>query len=339
MTNTPPRLAQIDGLRGIAALMVVIFHYTTVYPRFVADALPAPFDFEIGSFGVHLFFIISGFVILMTLERRGAGIGFVYSRFVRLYPVFWASVLLTSLVLSLSSVNGLSAPGVLPIAVNMTMAQDYLKISAVDGVYWSLTYELGFYFLMFWVFRLSLQRHIELIAGLWILGSATFALIGPVIPHPLHLVLVINSYGHLFAAGLLLYRVWQYGWSAQRAALLVAATAVTLAPTLDAGTSRGLMPTVIIAGLVLVMGVALFTPWLRFLSAPPLTFLGRISYPLYLTHQMIGYVLLAKLQGAGAGWWTSVLVTMAMAILLAIALTLFVDEPARRFLIRWRPEN
>ena len=89
VTSLPPdakRLTNLDGLRGLAALAVLLYHYTSIFPRFWPEAEPTGFLVDFGGFGVHLFFIISGFVILMTLEKRGASRDFIIYRFIRLYP-------------------------------------------------------------------------------------------------------------------------------------------------------------------------------------------------------------------------------------------------------------
>ncbi|WP_306252344.1 acyltransferase [Parvularcula sp. IMCC14364] len=145
VTPLPPagsRLTNLDGLRGLAAMAVLLYHYTSVFPRFWPEAQPPGFVIDFGGFGVHLFFIISGFVILMTLERRGATRAFLKSRFIRLYPIFWVCVTFTFLILILFPVLS-AGPDWLTYLVNLTMLQDYIKVQPVDSVYWSLTYELG----------------------------------------------------------------------------------------------------------------------------------------------------------------------------------------------------
>jgi len=72
------------GLRGIAALAVVVGHFTGTYNTRYPDD-PAPiFDFPAGAFGVQLFFMISGFVILISAERARVPTDFVISRVSRL---------------------------------------------------------------------------------------------------------------------------------------------------------------------------------------------------------------------------------------------------------------
>jgi len=63
------RLAEVDALRGLAALSVMAFHYTTKYDELFQFSGTVPFNVPWGYLGVNLFFVISGFVIFMTLER------------------------------------------------------------------------------------------------------------------------------------------------------------------------------------------------------------------------------------------------------------------------------
>ena len=71
MLNEPRgRLAYLDGMRGVAILLVLLFHAFARWPDLVpyGDQYQSVPLFRVGFIGVNLFFIISGFVILMTLE-------------------------------------------------------------------------------------------------------------------------------------------------------------------------------------------------------------------------------------------------------------------------------
>src|SRR3978361_1021823 len=81
----------LDGLRGVAVGMVLIFHYTSGFENIVRPHAPGLlFRFPAGTYGVNLFFMISGYVILMTVERTRRARDFALARFVRLYPPFLA---------------------------------------------------------------------------------------------------------------------------------------------------------------------------------------------------------------------------------------------------------
>jgi peptidoglycan/LPS O-acetylase OafA/YrhL len=58
------RFLELDALRGIASLTVLLFHFT----RFSSGT--SPFNYNIGATGVDFFFMLSGFVILMTLDKK-----------------------------------------------------------------------------------------------------------------------------------------------------------------------------------------------------------------------------------------------------------------------------
>src|SRR6185436_1577322 len=97
------RLVQIDGLRAIAALSVVAFHYTTRFDELYMHTAPTGLHLshDAGLMGVQLFFAISGFVIFMTVDRVKRPMDFVAWRFSRLFPAYWAAVAITFVVLSL----------------------------------------------------------------------------------------------------------------------------------------------------------------------------------------------------------------------------------------------
>lgn len=78
----------LDALRGIAAVLVVLFHLKM-------DTGNPDYGLHLGMTGVDLFFLISGFVIFMTLRKTSSSNDFVISRFIRLYPTYWACVSFT----------------------------------------------------------------------------------------------------------------------------------------------------------------------------------------------------------------------------------------------------
>jgi peptidoglycan/LPS O-acetylase OafA/YrhL len=96
------RLLELDGLRGLAALSVVLYHYTYMYNQFFGHRTKPLATFSRGMFGVDLFFIISGFVILMTVSRADNVLDFVVSRLSRIYPVYWVAIAFTFITLTIS---------------------------------------------------------------------------------------------------------------------------------------------------------------------------------------------------------------------------------------------
>src|SRR5262245_59868150 len=98
LRDSSPRLATLDALRGLAALLVVLFHIFTAPQAGEARRVAALFSsVDIGHLGVCLFFIVSGYVIPLSLDRLALGV-FWWRRFVRLYPCYWLSIVLVLIV-------------------------------------------------------------------------------------------------------------------------------------------------------------------------------------------------------------------------------------------------
>src|SRR5688572_21822797 len=100
MPGETGRLAGLDVLRGLAAAAVMLHHHGEYYDVLYSGRTPLFVNLHAGHFGVELFFIISGFVILMTIERKRTVRDFAVSRFTRLMPTFLAALVLASVILT-----------------------------------------------------------------------------------------------------------------------------------------------------------------------------------------------------------------------------------------------
>ncbi len=324
------RLPEVDALRGIAACSVMAFHYGVVYLRVFPEAQGVPAGAQavlsIGAYGVMLFFAISGFVITMTLERTAHAGDFAVRRFARLYPVYWAAILVTSGAVALSGEARLAVPPY-AIAVNLTMVQGMAYVPSVDGVYWSLLHELCFYGCMLLLWRSGALRWPERVAIGWLAIKLACWLM-PLMPWRLQMLLALD-YIPFFLIGILVHRVWSGARRWRDQAPLLAACIATIALTHADGWAMAA------AGLVsLLLLAAAVTGRARWLAKRPLLWLGAISYALYLTHQTIGYILLHAMEGAGAPLWLALPLTIAFALLLASALRRLIEVPAERTIKR-----
>jgi peptidoglycan/LPS O-acetylase OafA/YrhL len=145
------RLAHLDVLRGIAAMMVVLAHFIERTP--LKDNVFFTFV-NLGQIGVVLFFLLSGMVIPYSLkEGKHALVAFAISRFFRLYPAYWFSIALAVI----SSYWFLSTGVSLKVlAANLTMFQAVFRVPDLFGVYWTLIIEMFFYILCAGLFGFGL---------------------------------------------------------------------------------------------------------------------------------------------------------------------------------------
>jgi peptidoglycan/LPS O-acetylase OafA/YrhL len=128
------RVLELDGLRGLAALGVTLYHYTW----FIGTLLPGTplpeLSLRWGCYGVQLFFAISGFVILMNLNRTETISQFIRSRVRRLFPAYWIAMAVTFIIVTLLGPVQLQV-NVREFLLNLPMLQLFTGVQMVDGVY------------------------------------------------------------------------------------------------------------------------------------------------------------------------------------------------------------
>lgn len=348
------RFYEIDLLRFLAALAVVFFHYT--FRGYAADQYsPIPFlelvpVTKYGYLGVELFFIISGYVVLLSAHGKTVR-QFFLSRVTRLYPAFWVACTLTFLVERLWG-TGPADPHMSPnlqaglgqYAYNMTMLHEFFGIPSVDGAYWSLTIEVTFYFIISLLIAYDLLRHIDLFLVLWIV---CIFLAGTFSSTSAFAYLFFPQYAPYFVAGMVFYLMQQpRGRTWLRYALLFTAfhlairTSMAQATVLSEHYHEDISPLVVA---VIVTGFfALFTlvsfRRINLGRFSWLTWTGALTYPLYLIHSNIAFVAFHRV---GHLLNKYILLGLTLAVMLGAAYLLHVlvekpfTRPLGKFIDQW----
>lgn len=300
--SSPPRYRWLDSLRALAAYLVIWLHvahcYSTYTPQVHAQGtgwFDLAWDIDVGRWAVTLFFIISGFVIPSSLRgpRWPALRKFVVRRFWRLYPAFWLSVVAGAVCCVWMWGDSMSPARWL---ANLTMVPSWFGQQPVMGPYWTLSIELIFYALccLAWMagclhstLWLTLATLLFGSAGPWLFQSERF--LGAGLSEPA--VLTVFSLGWMHWGAL--YRKWhESGRSTGHIALALALTAgwLMVGPVQLAvsGWTR-LQPDSLRLGTGYTLGLL---SWLlgstRFrVESARLSWLGEISYSLYLLHTPI----------------------------------------------------
>ncbi|MEV0631388.1 acyltransferase family protein [Nonomuraea wenchangensis] len=344
------RLAELDLLRFLAALAVVAFHYLVAYASVwgdrPAELFPAVAPVAgLGILGVELFFIISGFVILMTVWGKGLG-AFARSRLVRLYPAYWLSLAAVAALYGLTGAKALDPKlSTGEYLLNATMFQRLFKVTDASGVYWSLWAELRFYLLMAILVIVGVTYgRVLAFCGIWLAAALALKLLqhGDVAVPPVITETVMPDYAPYFVAGMGLYLVHKHGHAWLPWIYVVAGYAMSLDSALarvhrriDAAGFKNMPVTdtsVIIAITIVFALMALAaTGLLRLKPSRTLTALGGITYPLYLFHSIVAVAVIPVLSGDLPPWIVACCATL-IAVLLSYLVYVFAERPIQRIL-------
>lgn len=322
------RLTQIDGLRGVAVLLVMLFHFSTRYDEMLVHTQTLHWGVPDGWLGVNLFFVISGFVIFMTLEASRSPLDFVWSRFSRLYPTYWFAVVLSA-ALGWWFLQPGQARTPKEVLMNLTMLQGVFGVRDVDAVYWSLGVELGFYLIMLLLSVAGLLRAMAWILMLWLLLSLAAAAVlsqGGHVPFALERMAMLK-WIPWFALGMIAYVIRRDGRLAITSAL---ALALCLASIGLAGGGSLIVVASLSVGAVLLAALGR----LPAAGLGPLVFIGAISYPLYLVHERTGDLIIRLLEQHQVSPQLAVTIAMLGTVLLAWLLHRGLEIPAMRGLRR-----
>jgi peptidoglycan/LPS O-acetylase OafA/YrhL len=323
------RIPELDLLRFVAAVSVVLFH-ATHWPSSQSNLLAQIAVY--GAFGVPLFFMISGFVILMTAQNR-SGIEFVNSRIARLYPSFWIAVLLSSLAAALLANN---PPSATTIVANLTMQPHAFNQPYIDMVYWTLVVETKFYALTWLVIVTRQLKRVESFLALWL----TITAVAVWVPFPRWIdSVVMPMYASLFAGGCYLYLIRSRGANVRRLLMFAVSVPLSMYWTLQYQTkythSTAFETQFTVCAIILGMSVVLLLLALRAWSLPRVRlwfWLGCLTYPLYLTHAKVGHLVWNRLGGEE---WPRMWLVLGMVLILSSVMAAVIERRLCPALHKW----
>lgn len=288
------RIYSLQGLRGVAVLGVVLFHMTAVEHKYSGGDILLPPLLDFFQLGVDLFFIISGFVMVIVsrgrFQKTAESKRFLFNRVSRIYPTYWLYFFLT-----------LAVVLVQPNMVNSTHGSSNLLMSflllpndkvLLVMVAWSLLFELWFY-LVFTGLMLVRERWLPAFLAVWALGLILFNCVQDWRDYNAALRIILHPYSLEFIVGVALALLF-YGPHSARVptrAVVIALIAALLPGIGLIGYYRlfdndGLLRMFAVGGVfgTLIFGFALLERR-RHLRMPPfLVAVGDMSYTVYLSH-------------------------------------------------------
>lgn len=307
MDPSKSRIKYLDGLRGVAILLVVLFHsyarWQSIYPY--KDMFNNVKIFYFGWIGVQLFFIISGFVIALTLEKSKSMSDFMIRRWLRLFPAMFVCSLFVFLTAPLFSERPEGQPALMDLLPGISFINEWwwykllhVQVGLLDGSFWSLFVEVKFYIVFGTLyFLVGSTAAIGVMFAFFILAK-----IVPLLPFAPTLfsfnlswavtILRELSAQHFgwFVAGALFYRYKTGDARSLVSALLVSGIAALVVRDLMLGAAAAGFAVALLFSVSLISESAQ-----KILSQRWLLFFGFISYPLYLIHQNMMVAMIIKL--------------------------------------------
>ena len=297
------RVYQLDLFRFLAALSIVFFHY---FFRGYAQGNMSNLNFNVlghifkyGYLGVNLFFIISGFVIPISIQHKSLS-KFITSRISRLYPTYWVSAFLTFIITILFGAPRFTAE-LKQLIINLSMFQNYIGAKNIDEVYWTLFIEMKFYlFIIAPYLLINKLKHFKLdyLIYFWTVLSVLYLFkkdISIIQRVDYWLILSWSSY---FISGLLFFKIYSEKIKFKYIALLIISLSLSLHHSLSRAKifevyynttlNPSIVGLIIISFYILLFLVSINK--LKLINSPNIFTLGSLTYPLYLMHQNIGFI-------------------------------------------------
>ncbi|WP_299248118.1 acyltransferase [uncultured Cytophaga sp.] len=322
------RFKELDALRGIAAMLVVLFHFTM-------NTEKQNLGFNLGVTGVDLFFMISGFVILLSLNHVKYSYQFVINRVSRLYPTYWACVTFTFLLINFTSIFRLTMTEFVHYLANMSMFQFYFRVDDLDGPYWTMIIEMIFYIVMLFLFHFKYLKYLNLIG---MLSMSACVLMNVFYSDNVWVVIIMKGvpffqFIPLFFAGTIFYTIYTTNKNHFKNYIMLACCLLSQISLFEyGGRSNGFVNQEEYAIMVLLYFI-IFTLFvhgkLGFLVNRVTLFLGEISFALYLVHQMISvnYIIPYLTETTHLNFWLIRFIALVVVLILGTLITNYIGAP------------
>jgi len=329
---------ELDLLRFLAALAVVFFHYTFLNAVISKEIPTYPFlddFFKYGYLGVELFFIISGFVILLTTINKSP-VEFVISRVTRLYPAFWIALSLTTISILIFIADDLKGLSFNKFLLNLSMIPEYLGTENIDPVYWTLQVEIKFYFWVFMIVMLRKLGNIEnfIMAWLFLTILETFHFM-----HEYTHFLIIPEWAPYFSAGALFFLIKTQGFTLQRGLLLFLSYLLSINYAVQGALDKttqyetNFSPMIVSA---LITAFYLLFIWIissrkTYRKSRRLALISALTYPLYLIHNVLGEIIFTHF-GQHINQYILLILVVALMLIISFVMSRFLEPKLGKML-------
>lgn len=324
------RNQNIEALRGIAIIFIVVFHFLFRYFE-IYDLEPLCNNIIVNNFGtlgVGLFLTVSG---LFLVSDRDSGKFFkpLLRKFLRLWPTYFCCVTLIFLVTRFLPLEGRTVSFGTYI-INVTMLNGFVGVSYVDTAHWYLTTILAVYFVNAIILK-ARKSEMYYPYYIWIILSIACEIVGDTcisgsflskIIHGISLLIGGSRIGFV-VIGIMIMRAKKKGFTMKQLALCCFSVLhILICNDVIMATEAILIIPVIIYGLYAEGGC---------LSNQLLVALGKSSYSIFLIHQNLGYILMTYLRSnVNISYWFCSMLAVCFSFIAGALINKSIEIPCQK---------
>ena len=344
------RFIELDWIRGLSAIFIVLFHYTARFLAVYDTSADFAVQLKFGAGAVAVFFMLSAFLTTIRTTSEDKPLLYLCKRFFRLYPAFLTCLIITSLVTYFFLPSRFV--GIKDLLLNLTMVPEVFGATAVDGVYWTLKYEIAFYLFVAVVLFTKKREHVKYFAFFWLVTATITSIAelktdGDTLPLKILRFISFGNYSCYFIGGIMLGEMFlsekkfaafeAFGFISSVAYSFVFAFVPYAVFFAAAGAT---VLAVIFIRKSAKYGEGYVSSLEKVKKAlNPLEFVSKISYPLYLIHQVAGYVVLLYVVQLGYNDEFIVFIPVFISVVLAYCIHRFIEKPVIRATDVWLNER
>lgn len=333
------RIKHLDGMRGIAILLVLFFHTFVRWP----DLLPFVeqtkdiFLFKYGHIGVRFFFIISGFVIFMSLDKTASMGAFFKKRWLRLFPAMFIASLFIFLTAHFFHERPAGIPNLINLIPGLTFVSPEIiysifgiRIEGLEGAFWSIYVEVMFYIFSGFVYFVFGRK--VFLKTLFVTALIPFSLF-----HFFHQTLNDSALKFTVLVGFDAY-IWFYigcfmyekinkrNDTIDNVMMVLAVVGCLYVA------SNNIMLLIITSSIIFIFCFSFYSELIRkMLTNRGLLFFGFISYPLYLIHEnMVVSATIKMMKAVDFGAYIILSPLIPLLMIFVFAYVIAVSEPKAR---------
>lgn len=328
------RILGLDYMRGMACLLVVLYHYTTrVVESFPYIGDKWHFRVSFGYMGVCIFFMLSGYLSIKLYREDISIWKYIKNKVLRLYPCYWCAAILTFIITSLFLVE--RTVSWKSLLINLTMLESFLGVDPVDGAYWTLANELIFYAFFAIVFVILKKKSMfSYVAIAWVfITNIIICFESKSIVYLIANKFFMAQYAHMFLAGGFIFILYSSKRKSDRMINLLGWIFCIATQFRLFSIGYGfffLISNIILMYIATIEKQKNEYPRCIVKVLKPLSFVASISYPFYLIHQNIGYALIVNIYKTGFQSEIIIFIPIIVLMLLSYLMHKMIEMPINK---------